>query len=234
MAIVDCPKCGDPNFDNGACGCGWCKECTWRTTCTQGEFYAPDFGKPLKLMNNFAPGDFPTPIGLPEVEHTWHNLYSDEPTFICKCGDEFETHEKLMAHTAELNPKLDTLTMGSAGAAIEREAHTKTLDLLRRARKALRNIDFVMDHLELHHGPSCRQVIPGEPYYDCKCGLRTLEAIQLKSVEPLLRDIREQCSIFTEEDDQEFERVLDEQIARGDFKDPKDLDCPLPPEEGYE
>ena len=147
MAIRDCPKCGDPNFDDGACGCGWCKVCNWRTTCTQGAFYAPDFGRPLKVVeldppilpvgdgvvNDFSPG---TPVGLPPVKHTWHNLYSDEPTFICKCGEEFETHDLLMKHTAELNPTLDTLTMGRAGAAIEREAHTKTLDLLRRARKA--------------------------------------------------------------------------------------------------
>ena len=37
----------------------------------------------------------------------------------------------------DTGPVLDTLTMGTAGASIERESHTKTLDLLRRARNIL-------------------------------------------------------------------------------------------------
>ena len=44
MAIIKCPKCKDPNFDDGACGCGWCEKCGWRQTCLNGGWYDPNFG----------------------------------------------------------------------------------------------------------------------------------------------------------------------------------------------
>jgi hypothetical protein len=96
MAIINCPKCGDPNFDDGACGCGWCEKCKWRQTCTQGSWYAPDFDKGIPFPS--APvlvGDFPSP------------------------------------------KVLDIQNMGRAGAAIEYEAHKRTLALLRRARNLI-------------------------------------------------------------------------------------------------
>ncbi len=33
VAIINCPECKDPNFDDGACGCGVCKKCGWREAC---------------------------------------------------------------------------------------------------------------------------------------------------------------------------------------------------------
>lgn len=101
----------------------------------------PPFIAPLHV------DDFPS-----DVAHSWHNWLDaigpeelESPPYICKCGEEFDTHKELMKHTSESNPKLDTLTMGRAGAAIEREAHTKTLDLLRRARDILLITDDVTD-----------------------------------------------------------------------------------------
>lgn len=41
MAIRKCPECKDPNFDDGACGCGLCKQCGWRQTCFHGGWYEP-------------------------------------------------------------------------------------------------------------------------------------------------------------------------------------------------
>lgn len=105
----------------------------------------------LDLLPPFTPSDPPyEPFYVDgfqsDVEHTWHNIYaSDRVYYDCKCGEHFDTHAELMKHTAELNPKLDTLTMGRAGAALEREAHTKTIDLLRRARAILLMTDDVAD-----------------------------------------------------------------------------------------
>ena len=134
------------------------------------------------------------------VDHTWKNWLEDKAPYTCKCGVDFDTHDALMKHTAELNPQLDTLTMGRAGAAIEREAHTNTLDLLRRARKTLQRIDEVLDGDALVHGSSCHQLIPDMPYYECRCGLKNLEEIQLVRIEPLLRDIKDQCPVLEEQE----------------------------------
>ena len=73
-----------------------------------------------------------------DVEHVWHSIYSGDGLYYdCRCGEHFDTHEKLMQHTAKMNPKLDTRTMGRAGAAMEYEAHKRTLELLKRARDIL-------------------------------------------------------------------------------------------------
>lgn len=73
MAKVKCPKCKDPNFEDGACGCGWCEKCFWRQTCTQGGWYDEHFGDPnyfagqpvmndIKLVGDGLP---PGVIGIP-------------------------------------------------------------------------------------------------------------------------------------------------------------------------
>jgi len=82
--------------------------------------------------------DSTSPLGINAVKHTWanYNLVHEAP-YICKCGVEFDSHEELMEHTAKLNPALQLEDLGRAGVGIEREAHTNTLDLLRRARAIL-------------------------------------------------------------------------------------------------
>lgn len=75
-----------------------------------------------------------------DVEHRWQNwedaIGSTElvqPPYICKCGQEFDTHAKLMKHTAESNPIMETYELGRAGVAIERSAHKGTLEKLEKA-----------------------------------------------------------------------------------------------------
>lgn len=229
MAIIDCPKCGDPNFDAGACFCGLCKVCNWRQTCTSGGWYADkvDYSKLLlhelphditvKVLDHYsvpcmAHGDYPyaqcacgevfknhvaldehmskeNPQDVPfsnhtiptplvaltkdEVMHTWANWLDaigpkelESPPYICKCGEEFEAHDLLMKHTAELNPSISTFDMGRAGVGIERSAHENTLALLRRARDIMLMKDDVT----------------------------------AESVNALLDDIKEQCPVLDDDE----------------------------------
>lgn len=81
----------------------------------------------------------PTPL-VSSVEHFWQNWEDAigptelaQPPYICKCGVEFDTHAKLMKHTAELNPIIESYELGRAGVAVERSAHEGTLKKLERA-----------------------------------------------------------------------------------------------------
>ncbi len=123
-------------------------------------------GFELNKIAKFPPE--PPKGGFSEVEHTWLNLYSDDPTFNCKCGEEFETHKALMDHTAKSNPTMRPEDFGRAGAGIERSAHEGTLKLLRRAR----------DLLLKSHDHS------------------------LLETQRLLADIREQCPVLNEPDEE--------------------------------
>ncbi len=176
MAIRNCPKCEDPNFDDKTCGCGWCKKCFWREACTRDGWYDENFGKPL-AERVFAPaGDFVPTGGFGDpvivndafaVKHTWVSWEDgDHSPYICKCGVKFDTHDLLMAHTAALNPSIDTFDMGVAGVAVEREAHKKTLALLKRARDIM---------------------LTSNDHY-------------LIGFVDLLNDIKKQCPVFEEED----------------------------------
>jgi len=65
--------------------------------------------------------------------HSWVNFYKDEAPYICNCGQEFDTHPKLMDHTAAFNPPIESYELGRAGVAIERTAHENTLTNLNEA-----------------------------------------------------------------------------------------------------
>jgi hypothetical protein len=75
-----------------------------------------------------------------DIDHTWQNWQDSigptelaQPSYICKCGEEFDTHAELMNHTAELNPVIESYELGRAGVGIERSAHEKTLKKLKKA-----------------------------------------------------------------------------------------------------
>lgn len=132
--------------------------------------------------------DLIPPFTPSDVEHTWQNWLDHEPPYVCKCGQEFNLHSDLMDHTAEFNPSVSTLDMGRAGVSVEREAHENTLALLKRA----------------------RNIFMKQQYGSVKGGLD-------EEIQSLLVDIKEQCLVFAEEDEKEFEELLDKQIARGEF-----------------
>ena len=68
-----------------------------------------------------------------KMTHTWVSFWRDEAPYECHCGQEFDTHAKLMEHTAAFNEPIESYELGRAGAAIEREAHEATLEKLNKA-----------------------------------------------------------------------------------------------------
>ncbi len=108
-----CPNCkGTQKIGTPACGCGSCKKCGYRVSCVVIQPHSWDIQVP----------QFPIPF-----EHSWKNFEVDKTPYICRCDEEFDTHQELMDHTAELNALMNSEDFGRAGAGIEREAHKRTL-----------------------------------------------------------------------------------------------------------
>ena len=98
----------------------------------------PEIGK---AVNDVPPSNMaiPMPEGIkpPRSTHSWVTFWRDEAPYGCRCGQEFDTHAKLMEHTAMFNEPIESYELGRAGAAIEREAHEATLEKLNKA------LDFI-------------------------------------------------------------------------------------------
>ncbi len=124
-----------------------------------------------------------------DIKHTWYNWesFTDGEVYRCKCGELFHTHSMLMAHTAENNPSIESYQLGRAGAAIERSAHEKTIQNLKRAVEILKIVSAHINGEKWAHGPDCK-VIEGTTYIDCRCNLKKLCEVQCKEIEPFLRD----------------------------------------------
>jgi hypothetical protein len=56
MAIIDCPKCSNPYFDDGACGCGICEKCGWQEICVANRdgHYGGDHGEHVRYCDQFS------------------------------------------------------------------------------------------------------------------------------------------------------------------------------------